>query len=102
MNAPRELQLGELRFADINQPMPPEKRQGFLADLAKALPADRLITDEESLRPYECDCLTGYRQIPVAVALPLNESEAAAVLRVCKTHDVPVVARGAGTGLSGG
>ncbi len=102
MNAPRELYLGELRFADISQPMAAPKRALFLAALEAAVPRDRLIVDEESLRPYECDGLTGYRQVPVAVALPLDEAEAAAILKVCQSHDVPVVARGAGTGLSGG
>ncbi|MDA0665694.1 MAG: FAD-binding protein, partial [Proteobacteria bacterium] len=78
------------------------KRALFLAALEAAVPRDRLIVDEESLRPYECDGLTGYRQVPVVVALPLDEAEAAAILKVCQSHDVPVVARGAGTGLSGG
>jgi glycolate oxidase len=52
--------------------------------------------------PYECDGLTAYRQRPLVVALPETEAQVAAVLKACYTLDVPVVARGAGTGLSGG
>ena len=52
--------------------------------------------------PYECDGLTAYREQPLVVALPESEAQVAAVLRACHALDVPVVARGAGTGLSGG
>ena len=52
--------------------------------------------------PYECDGLTAYRTRPLAVALPENEQQAGAVLKVCHDLQIPVVARGAGTGLSGG
>ena len=105
MNAPTETQqmrLGELRFADFTKPMDETKRQAVLAALADVLPADALISQTEGLKPYECDGLSGYRQLPAAVALPHNEAQAAAVLRLCRDWEVPVVARGAGTGLSGG
>jgi len=102
MNAPAHPPLGELRFADITQEMSPDRRSAFLADLARLLPPDCLLTSLEARRPYECDGLSGYRHVPAAVALPRNEAEAAAVLRCCHDHEVPVVARGAGTGLSGG
>ena len=52
-------------------------------------------------RPYECDGLTAYRQRPMAVALPETEAQVQGVLRACHALGVPVVARGAGTGLSG-
>ena len=52
--------------------------------------------------PYECDGLTAYRQLPLVVALPETEAQVAAVLKACHALQVPVVARGAGTGLSGG
>ena len=52
--------------------------------------------------PYECDGLTAYRELPLVVALPETEAQVAAVLGACHRLDVPVVARGAGTGLSGG
>jgi glycolate oxidase len=52
--------------------------------------------------PYECDGLTAYRQLPLLVALPTTEEQVVAVLKLCHALRVPVVARGAGTGLSGG
>ncbi len=61
-----------------------------------------LITSKESLRPYECDGLSVYRETPLAVAIPESEAQAQAVLRTCHELGVPVVPRGAGTGLSGG
>ena len=70
--------------------------------LAAILPAASVLSREEDTRPYECDGLSAYRQLPMVVALPANEAEVAAVLRLCHELKVPVVARGAGTGLSGG
>jgi glycolate oxidase len=66
------------------------------------LPAHALLWQNEDTVPYECDGLTAYRQRPLAVALPETGEQVAAVLRVCHGLGVPVVARGAGTGLSGG
>jgi len=74
----------------------------FLSELRAALPAEALLLEAEALRPYECDGLSAYRQVPLAVCLPETLDQARAVLRVCQAHRVPVVARGAGTGLSGG
>ncbi len=70
--------------------------------LRSALPEAGLITDEAGLRPYECDGLTAIREQPWLVALPENETQVAAVLRICREHDIAIVPRGAGTGLSGG
>ena len=70
--------------------------------LRRVLPAGALLASAEELKPYECDALTLYRQLPLAVALPADEAEVAAVLRTCAAARVPVIARGAGTGLSGG
>jgi glycolate oxidase len=56
----------------------------------------------EDTVPYECDGLTAYRQQPLVVALPETEAQVAALLKACYALQVPVVARGAGTGLSGG
>jgi glycolate oxidase len=70
--------------------------------LARALPAGALLYEAEDLRPYECDGLSVYRQLPLAVALPDSEAQVVAVLKACSGLGVPVVARGAGTGLSGG
>ena len=72
------------------------------ARLKAILPAHCLLIDEEDLRPYECDGLTAYRELPMAVCLPETEAQVIDVLRTCHHLGVPVVARGAGTGLSGG
>ncbi len=74
----------------------------LLAELAAILPPSSLLVEDEDLKPYECDGLTAYRQMPWLVALPADEAQAIAILRACHRHRVPVVARGAGTGLSGG
>ena len=74
----------------------------FITALKTALPANALLIEAEALRPYECDGLSAYRQVPLAVCLPETLEQAQAVLRICREHKVPVVARGAGTGLSGG
>ena len=70
--------------------------------LRRALPAGAVLWSTEELKPYECDALTMYRQTPLAVVLPSDEAQVAAVLRSCHEARVPVIARGAGTGLSGG
>ena len=77
-------------------------RDSLLRNLARELPADGLLREPEELRPYDCDGLTAFRTLPLAVALPRTGDEVAGVLRVCHAAGVPVVARGAGTGLSGG
>ncbi len=74
----------------------------LFGELAAILPPQALIVADEELKPYECDGLTAYRQMPLAVALPEDELQVVAILEVCYRHRVPVVARGAGTGLSGG
>ncbi|MDF3034947.1 MAG: glcD [Paucimonas sp.] len=61
-----------------------------------------LLYDEEDTRPYECDGLSAYRQLPMIVALPETEAQVVDILRVCRELGVPIVPRGAGTGLSGG
>lgn len=68
----------------------------------QALSADDVITDPVRCRSYECDGLTGYRVVPDLVLLPRDAAQVAAAVRVCAQHRVPFVARGAGTGLSGG
>ncbi|CAG0988964.1 glycolate oxidase [Burkholderiales bacterium] len=72
------------------------------AELAALLPPSALLTAPEDTRPYECDGLTLFRERPAAVALPETEAQVAGILRVCHAARVPVVARGAGTSLSGG
>ena len=70
--------------------------------LSAHLPAHMLLWHAEDTTPYECDGLTAYRQRPLVVCLPETEAQVQAVLRTCHALGVPVVARGAGTGLSGG
>jgi glycolate oxidase len=72
------------------------------AVLRKFLPEDCVLSREEERRPYECDALTVFRQLPGLVVLPRTEQQLRQVLLTCSRLKVPVVARGAGTGLSGG
>ena len=74
----------------------------LLAQLRKLLPADSILIDEEELRPYECDGLSAYKQLPMLVVLPESVAQVQQIIRLCNEMSVPVVARGAGTGLSGG
>jgi glycolate oxidase len=95
----------------MNAPTSPEQRDllqrserqaQIVRALEAILPAHALLWHKEDTTPFECDGLTAYRQRPLVVALPETESQVQAVLRACHALDVPVVARGAGTGLSGG
>jgi glycolate oxidase len=70
--------------------------------LRRVLPAHCVLHREEDTRPYECDGLSLYRCLPAAVVLPETEAQVRDVLLLCRRMSVPVVARGAGTGLSGG
>ena len=79
-----------------------ERQAQIVQALQANLPAHALLWNNEDTTPYECDGLTAYRQRPLVVALPESEAQVQAVLRACHALQVPVVARGAGTGLSGG
>jgi glycolate oxidase len=70
--------------------------------LREFLPARAVLWEEEDTRPYECDGLTAYRQLPMVVALPETEEQVQRILQACARLEAPVVPRGAGTGLSGG
>src|SRR3972149_8005790 len=70
--------------------------------LRAILPEEAVISGPESLQVYECDALSAYRTLPRFVVLPANIDQVLAVIRICHAERVPVVARGAGTGLSGG
>ena len=74
----------------------------LIAELQEALGREHVITEPEQLRVYECDGLTGHRAVPELVVLPSSTEEVQVVLRACYRERVPFVARGAGTGLSGG
>ncbi len=77
-------------------------RQGLIRRLRAVLPTPALLVEEEDMRPYDCDGLTAYRQLPLIVALPEDEAQVQAILAICHELRAPVVARGAATGLSGG
>ncbi len=76
-------------------------RDAFIAGLPE-LPAGCILSEEAELRPYECDGLSAYRRLPWLVLLPETVQQVRDILRYCHRQGVAVVARGAGTGLSGG
>lgn len=77
-------------------------RSELIRRLQAILPAEAVLHDNEDLRPYECDGLSAYKQLPYVVVLPYNEAQVIEILKLCHATRTPVVARGAGTGLSGG
>ncbi len=77
-------------------------RSELIRRLSDQLPRDAILTENEELAPYECDGISAYRSVPLLVALPYTVEQVQAVMRICSELSVPVVARGAGTGLSGG
>src|SRR6478735_5330731 len=95
-------------MAGMNAPQDPqplqraERQAEVVAALRKVLPDHALLYQSEDTTPYECDGLTAYRQRPLVVALPESEDQVRGVLRTCHALEVPLVARGAGTGPSGG
>jgi glycolate oxidase len=78
------------------------RQREVVAALRAFLPESSILFDHEDVKPYECDGLTAYRQVPMVVALPETEDQVSRILKTCYKLKVPVVARGAGTGLSGG
>jgi glycolate oxidase len=80
----------------------PADRGSLVCALREFLPPDSVLFDPEDVRPYECDGLSAYRQLPAIVVLPRTEEEVRRTLALCSARNVPLVARGAGTGLSGG
>jgi glycolate oxidase len=76
--------------------------EDFVDELRDTVGEAHIIVEPEALRTYDCDGLTGWRATPAAVVLPGSAEEVQAVVRLCARDRVPFVARGAGTGLSGG
>jgi glycolate oxidase len=74
----------------------------LLQELRKTVPGRMLLDSDEAMRPFECDGLSVYRKLPLLVALPENTTQVRQILKTCYRLGVPVVTRGAGTGLSGG
>ena len=77
-------------------------RDALASALRSVLPKDAVLSHPEALKPYECDGLSAYRALPYIVVLPETVAQIQQVLNICKRLQTPVVARGAGTGLSGG
>ncbi|MGC4366967.1 FAD-linked oxidase C-terminal domain-containing protein [Hydrogenophaga sp. R2] len=86
----------------ITQMQRAARQAEVVSALARVVPGHALLWQPEDTVPYECDGLTAYRERPLVVVLPETEEQVAAVLKACHALQVPVVARGAGTGLSGG
>lgn len=78
------------------------RQEHVVTELSRVLPGSAILWRREDTAPYECDALTAYRQSPLAVVMPETDAQVAGVLKVCHALEVPVIARGAGTGLSGG
>ncbi len=78
------------------------RRRALLQAFRRFLPESCLIYETEALKVYECDGLTAYRRLPLMAVLPNKVEEVQEIMRICSRLEVPVVARGAGTGLSGG
>ena len=83
-------------------PTTPRSPTTIVERLRDILGDDGVISDIERLRTYECDGLTNYRVMPLAVVLPRSTAQVQGVVRLCHELSVPFVARGHGTGLSGG
>jgi glycolate oxidase len=79
-----------------------DRRDELVARLAAALPDQAVIADPTETRAYDCDALTAYSCLPLAVCLPATTEEVATVLRICREFGAPVIPRGSGTGLAGG
>lgn len=76
--------------------------QQAVAELRKMIPQDRLLLDDAQLAAYESDGLTAFKALPRAVVIPETQEEVVAVVRWCHAYEIPFVARGSGTSLSGG
>jgi glycolate oxidase len=79
-----------------------QRQSDVVAALSALLPREAILFRREDTAPFECDALTAYRTSPMVVVLPETEAQVTAILKICHKLEVPVVARGAGTGLSGG
>ena len=95
MTAPTTPFTETLPDYDYDQP-------ALLAALAELLPQHALLLNTAQKRPYDCDGLSAYRALPVAVLLPETIEQVQRIMATCHAFGAPVVARGAGTGLSGG
>ncbi|MGL6244200.1 glycolate oxidase subunit GlcD [Pseudomonas sp.] len=86
----------------VDGALPRVDKAALLSELRKALPDLEILHSQEDLKPYECDGLSAYRAVPLLVVLPKRIEQVQELLKLCHARQVPIVARGAGTGLSGG
>ena len=89
-------------MATLPNTVPLVSRGELIAKLRQVLPAPALLTEAEAMKPYECDGLSAYRQVPMLVVLPQSVEEVQRILAIAYATRTRVVARGSGTGLSGG
>jgi len=85
-----------------NKPQPTISKTEIIERLKSIVPANDILSEIEDLRPYECDGLSAYRALPMLVVIPNNIGEVQAIVKICQQNNVAIIARGAGTGLSGG
>ena len=90
------------RSAENNMPRPKPEHDPLISKLQRVLPETCIVSDPVSMKPYECDGLSGYRQMPRVVVLPETVEQVQAVMKLCQETATPIVPRGAGTSLSGG
>lgn len=86
----------------LDQAIIDDRRARIVPKLQAILSADQLKVTQEDLAPFETDGLAPYRRMPMVVALPTDKTQVIAIMKACQSEDIPVVTRGAGTGLSGG
>jgi glycolate oxidase len=88
----------------LDNPLPrfQENAKNLARELRRIVSHSAVLVEEEDLKPYECDGLSAYRQLPLVVVLPETINQVQDIMRLCHRLKIPVVARGAGTGLSGG
>ncbi len=89
-------------FSEPQTPLEESARMSLVQEFLKFLPDESVLHVDEDLLPYESDGLSVYRQKPPVVVLPETIEQVQTILRICSARQIPVVARGAGTGLSGG
>ncbi len=77
-------------------------KAALIEQLSSIIPVNDILFETEDLRPYECDGLSAYRALPMLVVIPNNIDEIQSIVKICQRYSVPIIARGAGTGLSGG
>ena len=88
-------------WQDCTCPLPSDRLQVLITGLQQIVPEGSVLYRQEDLRPYECDGLSAYRQLPPVVVLPSTEEQVRQIILLCRRLEVPLVPRGAGTGLTG-